>query len=319
MKPDRVPRALSRDNALAHGVLAAYRAAVRRYAGKPWVTGVSISMRERDGDLLAEEGPVIAIHVRRKVRRRERVPKSQRIPTRILGIPTDVIEGDYRWRHGSAPVPIATDSELRPGHSIARSDGSAGTFGAVVMHDTGRCLLTAAHVLREGGRGRRGDRIVHPGPADAHHAAPRPVARYATVHLGMDAGLATLEDGVTASNLALVTGVAIGAPAVAEIGDIVEKVGRSTQVTQAVVQGLGTFLDLWPAMHLRPVAGDLDPEPLSERGDSGAVWYRLRDGAAIGLHCAGSGATAAGLEYGVATMLPWVLQGLRASWPEDTA
>lgn len=94
MTAGRVPRALARENGFSREVLAAYREAVRLYGTQIWVTGVSIAMKEVGGELDMGAGFVIAIHVRRK-QKNARIPPASRIPTKILGIATDVIEGTY--------------------------------------------------------------------------------------------------------------------------------------------------------------------------------------------------------------------------------
>ena len=64
-----LPRRLTRQNEFDRQALAAYKVAMRRYAGRSWVTGVGIGIKERKGRLHASLGPVIVIHVARKLRR----------------------------------------------------------------------------------------------------------------------------------------------------------------------------------------------------------------------------------------------------------
>ena len=318
MKATRVPRSVSGGkNALDPNLLAAYRIAVRRYAHQPWVTGVGIGIRERRSRLVPTEGPVIAIHVRNKASSPARVARSRRIPKLIRGVPTDVIEADYQLASGGGLAAAAAGGALCPGHSIARADGTAATLGGVVLDAANvPFLLCAAHTLREGNKGKKGDSIVHPGPLDAGGTAPAVVAAYQGVHFGMDAGLARLNAGVNAINTALVSGVAIGLPAVPALGDILEKSGRSTGITQAVVQTIGTFLNIFPAVHLSPLSGDIDATPLSASGDSGALWYDAITGEGKALHSSGSGVAPAGHEFGVAAMLPFVLDALKVRWAQ---
>jgi len=286
----------------------AYREAVRRYAAKQWVTGISVSRKEKDGRLTRTTTPVIAIHVRRK---RELSKTSRlRIPAEILGVPTDVIHGDYRRAsngHGGAATALA------PGASVSCTRGSAGTMGAVVRRqsDGSRCLLTAGHVLRECGKCKKGAAIVHPGRADAPPGGATDVAKLADVHLGLDTGTAVLLPAVTAQNVALLSGVRITSPLVPAIDTVLEKSGRTTGVTRARVQGIGTFEGVFPAIQLRPLLGGVGTV-ISEPGDSGAVWYDAASGAAAGLHVAGG--VSDGNTYAIGAVLVEVMTELDLNW-----
>jgi hypothetical protein len=283
----------------------AYREAVRLYADKTWVTGISVSRKEANGRLARTTTPVIAIHVRRK--RKLSKTSKLRIPEQILGVGTDVIQGDYRRAangHGGAATALA------PGASLSCVRGSAGTMGAVVRRSDGsRCLLTAGHVLRECGKCKKGAAVVHPGRADA--PAGTDVATLADVHFGLDTGTAVLLGGVTAQNVALLSGVRITSPMVPAIGAVLEKSGRSTGVTRARVQGIGTFEGVFPAMQLRPLIGGIGTV-ISEPGDSGSVWYDADSGAAAGLHVAGG--VSDDNTYAIAAVMVEVLSELSLTW-----
>ena len=287
-------------------VLRAYREAVRRYAVKPWVSGISVSRKETGGKLTRSTERVIAIHVRRKRPLSKGSPI--RIPDDILGVRTDVVQGDYR-RASNGGTAIA--SPLAPGASISCRRGTAGTLGAIVQHDGSLCLLTAAHVLRECGKCKRGFPIIHPGKDDTLGGTLTDVATLTDFHFGLDSGIAALSPGVTAHNIALVSGVRIAAPVVPNIGDELEKIGRTTKVTRARVQGIGTFVGVHPAIHLRPLLGARETV-ISEPGDSGAVWYRTDSGAAVGLHVAGG--ISDDNTYAVAAVLTEVLTELDLQW-----
>ncbi|HWS71123.1 MAG TPA: hypothetical protein VN605_03370, partial [Thermoanaerobaculia bacterium] len=253
---------------------------MRRYGDQLWVTGISMGIKEIGGEIDDAAGTVIAIHIRLK-QELARVPRANRIPPTILGVATDVIEGTYtpssNGAHGSA-LPIFP---LRPGSSFARSNGTAATLAGVLRDASGvRYLLSSGHVLREGGGSRKGDLLVHPGPDDSRQ--PAGVARYESVHLGYDAGIARLEPGIQAVNRALLSNHQILAPQMPRIGDVLEKSGRSTQLTQAEVSHIGTFDHVYPVMRLVLRAGA--SPPISEKGDSGSMWYDTTTFAAKGLH-----------------------------------
>lgn len=283
MNPARVPRHVSRANGFGRNLLAAYREAVRRYATELWVTGVTIGLKEVGGAVDPSFDYVIAIHVRKKEAMAD-VPRARRIPRKILGIVTDVIEATY--------VPAATATAgnslgsfpLRPGASIARFDGSAATFGGVVVDASGvRSFLTAGHVINEGAAFKKGDVMVHPGPADSQQ--PVAIGRCDRVNAGMDAGIARLNTNIAAENRALITNVDIAAPQVPQIGDVVEKIGRTTQRRIGEVHHFGVLNGVFPAMRIVLRPGD--PAPISDPGDSGAMWYDTTTFAAKLLHVAG--------------------------------
>lgn len=299
-----LPQALLDASGIDAHVIRAYREAVRRYAGKPGITGVSISRKETRGRLARSTRPVIAIHVRRK--RELRSTSRVLIPTTILDVPTDVIHGNYRRAAGVLPGPV---TPLAPGASISCVRGTAGTFGAVVRQQGTRCLLTAGHVLRECGKCKKGADVVQPGRADAIAGAA--VARFSDFHLGLDSGTAALNTGVKAHNVALISGVTITAPVLPRLDDVLEKVGRTTGVTRARVQGIGTFEDVFPAIQLRPLLGGAGTV-ISEPGDSGAVWYHGASGAAVGLHVAGGDSDEN--TYAVAAVVTEVMSELDLTW-----
>lgn len=308
MKGTRVPRDLARENGFSREVLEAYREAVRSYGNKLWVTGISISIKEVAGALDTDTGLAIAIHVRKK-EKTGRISPARRIPRHILGVPTDVIEGTYIPSSNGAAASASPVFPLRPGSSYARHNGTAASLAGVVRDNAGvRFLLSTAHTLREGGNFKKGDLMVHPGPADS--TQPAVVARYETVHLGMDAGIARLEPGIQAVNRALLTNRMIQAPEMPLLLDILEKSGRTTFVTQGQVRGFGTFSGFHPAMRLVLPSGN--PDPISQEGDSGSTWYDTVTFAAKGLHVAidlNSNPPAA-----IATLMPEIARKMKLTW-----
>jgi hypothetical protein len=313
MKRLRIPRSVSGSETLDLRTLAAFREACRTWRGRPGVTGISMSIKQRDGTLVAGSDVVITIHVAQKLDRKRL--RGEGVPPTILGVPTDVIEVQYSREHGAEGAAGPSPSPLIPGASVGRVGGTAASFGAVVRDANGHSyMLCAAHTLREGGRGKKGDIVVHPGPSDAQGVTCREVATYERVHFGMDAGLARLLPGIAAAN-ALPDGAEIEPPAAAAIGDVLRKHGRSTGTTTAIVQGIGLCDNVFPAMLLRRLDADGSPHPISERGDSGAVWYDSTTRHAKGLHFAGSGAAPRATEYAAASLIPSVVKHFKVRWP----
>ena len=304
----RVPRALARENNFGRDVQAAYREAVRRYGAELWVTGISIGVKEVGGEVDRSVGPVVAIHVRRK-RTTARVPPADRIPRAILGVPTDVIEGTYTPSATAASGTASPVFPLRPGSSFARHNGTASTLAGVVRDQAGvRYLLGAGHTLNEFGRFRRGDPMVHPGPADS--LQPALVARYERVHLGMDAGIARLEPGIQVVNRARITNDLILAPEMPRLLDVLVKSGRTTEVTHGEVRNIGTLNGVFPAMRLVLPAGQ--SPPISLQGDSGSTWYDSVTFAAKGLHVAIDSSSTP--PAAIATLLAEITRKMKLTW-----
>jgi hypothetical protein len=319
MKTPGFPRAVAQANGFDRKTLAAYRAAVRRFGTRGYVTGITISIKvkERTGELQREVGPVIAIHVRKK--RRRGLPRWEKIPQRIQGVLTDVIEADYTPSINLAvAIPTPVTLPLRPGASIGRRpDGSAATLGGIVRDANGvRYLLTAAHALTEGKNPKLEDMIVHPGPLDTMPIPPAPlaVASVARLHRGADQGIARLSpQNLPAQNVALGSNVRIKPPANGAAwfprqGDELRKSGRTTKDTSAIVLGFGEIFGLRNAVQLRALIGN--GLPAFNNGDSGAVWFHSIDETALAVHI---GTDKTGI-YGVATSFAYLLDRWELTW-----
>lgn len=89
--------------------------------------------------------------------------KSQIVPAKIKGIPTDVVESQDI-------VALGYTKKERPAHggcSIGHFDITAGTFGCIVYDvDNTKLMLSNNHVLANSNDGKRLDAILQPGPTD---------------------------------------------------------------------------------------------------------------------------------------------------------
>lgn len=274
-----LPRAIAVANQFDRQALRAYKSAVKRYARKSWVSGVGIGIKEKAGQLQASAGPVIVIYVTRK---RKRVPRTERIPKEIQGVPTDVVQGNFVLDAGPAPRPQPPLLPLRPGSSIARSNGSAASVGGILQDAAGmQYMLTAEHVFIERPDLKPGSPMVHPGPLDLLTQTVV-VARYGKKHKTMDAGIAALEAGTAANNTALISNVRILPPTPAIAAGTLEKSGRTTDITQGVVRSMGQFGLAKPVVFIKPPDGAIGP--ISAPGDSGSIWYDAETFEAVALH-----------------------------------
>ncbi|MDX6744158.1 hypothetical protein [Actinocorallia sp. A-T 12471] len=209
------------------------------------------------------------------------LPDAEILPTEIEGVPVDVIE--------SAPLPHGDnprDGRFEPlvgGVGIANANPRCDGFGTLgtVVHDavTGLPLgLSNYHVLVQD-VGTKGDPIVQP---SAGSKAANLVGTLERWDQTLDAAVFTLTGARTfARGIVDHPGGAqgIGNPLV---GTPVTKSGRSTQTTFGIIDGVSDQKITIMPDKLRPSPGEI-----SAPGDSGSVWLRVDDYAAVGLHFAG--------------------------------
>ena len=252
-------------------------------------------------DGIETETIAIRIHVRRK-RALESLPDWKRFPKRIGGIPVDVIQAKYEDQNAALRRRV---DPAAPGVSIG--SGETGTLGLVVT-DNRRAgqlgFVTAAHVLHAGG-GSPGDGVFQPSPDDGGTLNDQ-VALISRANLDSDAVLAVFDFGRSGVNRVALSNVPLKAPREPKLGDILEKVGRTSGRTQGKIDGIGNHMGVRDSFRLV----GLDARPIAEAGDSGAVWYDPASGAAIGLHCKGPVTPTASSNFAIAAKLTVVIRRL---------
>lgn len=148
---------------------------------KPNVVAVGYGTKKSEGIDTKENA--IVVHVSKKVPI-ESLSRRQRIPEKVKGRKTDVIEvgGEIRL-FKRPPVPprggpkqsgrvvtqeiTARERPARAGCSIGHKNITAGTFGAVVYNRKNQpFILSNNHVLANVNQGDIGDEILQPGPYD---------------------------------------------------------------------------------------------------------------------------------------------------------
>lgn len=140
----------------------------------PNVVGVGVGIKQVAGE--ATGGKALVVFVKKKVPPGE-LTRVHRVPPRIEGLPTDVVEiGEVRL----LSLRTGRVRPARPGVSIGHYKVTAGTFGAVVRDRiTGKKLiLSNNHILANATDGRDGrafigDPILQPGPHDGGGAGDR--------------------------------------------------------------------------------------------------------------------------------------------------
>lgn len=283
-------------------VQAAFDIAVRKYMHRPSVTGVDVGYKFIDGERTSQLS--IRIHVSEKFATR-RVPVAERFPKSINGVPVDVIEGTYERQAGHRRTRC---NPIQPGISIGRLDSPAGTLGAFARDNDMPArvgLLSAAHVLF-GEFGVPFEAILQPGTTDGG-APPDQVAHTIRADLQRDAAFASLVNNRPFDSSVFDNGVQLQPPRAPRLGEVLRKSGRTTDVTDARVDGLGHYPGVRDGIWL----SGLDQKPICDFGDSGAVWYAVTDNAAVGLHCKGPRTFTPSANFAIASQMKVVLEQLR--------
>jgi hypothetical protein len=279
-------------------------AAIAKFSPRPDVTAVDLGYRIAAGRLTKEL--CIRIHVREKHSLRHLTPR-ERIPARFHGVPTDVVQAVYYDSQGNPRAERA--AILQPGLGLSHMNGGTGTLGLLVVDRLGRPgLLGASHVLVPGSFAGPGDPIFQPSRLDGGHPDDT-IASLARADFDTDSAYAVLFDTRPLDPTVLGSGARLAAAGFPALGDVLEKSGRATDVTRAVVDGVSPVMaGLHYAIHLAPI--DHDAPPVALGGDSGAVWYDPASQVGVGLHCKGTLAPLPGASFAIATSLVYVLRRL---------
>jgi hypothetical protein len=246
------------------------------------------------------------------------------MPEAIEGVPIRIREATYIAHDRSVSLRIAELGHrlgtLKSGASIAHHRSSAGTLGGFVVDNQNGAmmLLTNWHVAAEGGV--PGDAILQPGPYDG---GVHPNDQVATLSRSVidkrgDAAVATLTGSRSFALDALASGIKIGGHRTVEVGDTLEKSGRTTGVTRGRVTRQGVYFITYSigrvgvqGFRIEPLEkGNPDNIEISAPGDSGAFWYDPKTGAAVGLHFAGETTPLAADEHAIACNVDTVLKAL---------
>lgn len=287
----------------------------REWLRRPGVTAVDVGYKISDDEIT--DAVALRVHVARKIPVAELAAsevfnESDGTPAEVNGFPVDVIEATYGPSDTAGPAVLDYDdvatteaidrkSAVDPligGVSCGNTRVTAGTLGAIVFDKT-TCkpmILSNWHVLAGASAAAAGEAIVQPGPIDG---GTQTVATLTRMRLDsrMDAAVATLNGARGHSRDILGLGTISGMEA-AHLGMLVKKSGRTTAITEGIVDGVSMSVGInygdpgvvsfsnqirivprppWPAVDYE----------VSKGGDSGSVWLNQANNKAIGLHFAG--------------------------------
>jgi hypothetical protein len=261
----------------------------------PNVVGVGIGKKKVRG--MVTQDMAVKVYVKEKLHPLL-VKDGEVIPDEIEGVPTDIEQsGEFSiWR----PIPPIYHRKVRPamgGLSIGHYAITAGTLGGLVKRGQDTLILSNNHVLANENRGVAGDPILQPGRFDGGKEDKDVIARldsFVKVQEAqtntVDAALAMPFDARDVTPEILKIGRVRGTRA-ADLDEKVMKSGRTTRVTNGVVQDLSATLRVGYSMGSFLFTDQMiiqgDKGSFSAGGDSGALIMDYQ-GNAVGLLFAGS-------------------------------
>ena len=302
----------------------AYRKAFKAYIGRRNVTGVDIGYKyveEKRTDKIA-----IRIHVEEKIATTA-LEAAEVFPEEIDGVPLDIIQATYESSaiNQSLFQRQIRQETIQPGLSISHPSVSAGTFGNVVYDNLSNrpCILSNWHVLVGSNNVSPGDAIIQPGSLDGGRLPKDKVGQLERSILNSegDAAIAFFDSDRILNPAQFDSKVVVKSSRMAQRGDILEKSGRTTGVTQGKVDGIGAYTVSY-SVGAKTIQGfkivsvtDGNPnnEEISSGGDSGSIWYDPVTKEGIGLHFAGEVNPDPKQENAIACHLPNVLEALNIS------
>lgn len=245
----------------------------------PGVNTVAVGNKIKDGK--KQDEVAIRVYVSKK-RRKDDIPENERIPERVKGISTDIVEGGRPViAHGQPGVDTTIHPKLMGGINVGPIE-MTGTLGAIAIdNDDGQAvILSCAHVFAP--------KITTWSPnAPINNPANNPghvVASLKKVNIqDMDAAIATINDphGYVCKMVDDRIGPITGSLTDAEVHNMqnqpVKKVGARTGFTTGIIETVShsvtgkydngaVLLELSNQIGIRSDSGT----PFSEEGDSGS-------------------------------------------------
>lgn len=313
----------------------AMRVGVRNHLFDPNVRMISVGLPEKDGKIVEDE-LAIRYHVVEKYHSDMQLETALesgstqsdlRAPIQVgqFLFQTDVVQGKYRphlwgwnpWQPTPPPTnPRAQRADpMRGGLSISDEFHNAyGTLGGKVIDRTtgAEMILSNWHVLVADWGARPGQKIYQPGRLDGgtFRDAAATLTRHA-MDVNLDAAVATLNGTRPLLPDQLDLAPVVG-PAIAQLGMVVTKSGRRTDITRGRITDVDATLRMDYGTVTKLIHNVMSIEPInsfeqvSGPGDSGSLWIDTATNMAVGLHFAGSDFP----ERGLAIDLPTVLDAL---------
>ena len=309
----------------------AYQKAFKAYIGRNDVTGIDVGYKYVGGQ--RTDDIAVRIHVREKIPKTA-LEAAEVFPPEIDGVPVDIIQAIYKSTAAREDLSKRKTRQdiIQPGLSIGHPHVTAGTFGTVVYDNfSGRpCILSNWHILVGSSNASPGDDIIQPGSLDGGRLPRDRVGQLERSILDAEGdaaiGFLDLASGRSLDLAQLDTGFVVQSARMAQIGDILEKSGRTTGVTRGKVDGLGSYTIPYSVGErtiqgfkiVSVIDGNPNNEEISSGGDSGSIWYDPVTKEGVGLHFAGELDPDPRQENAIACHLPSVLEALNISLTPST-
>jgi hypothetical protein len=238
------------------------------------VVGVGIARKRTKG---RDRAVGITLYVRNKFApvQLKRWPASYRLPKKILGVPTDVIQAGEPEFLSNGPQPVRP---AQPGAMITVHQPNGmeqfGTFGALVEDDAGRrYVLSNNHVLADFDQNPLGTRVFQPAPPFRFAKLSVTVPVDPTFPNDTDCALARLDSAADANAFLPAPPGPLGSaqPAGVDHGTRVTKRGAVTGPTQATVHSPAFAVDLGGFKFENLIQIEDDDGAFCDHGDSGAL------------------------------------------------
>jgi hypothetical protein len=138
---------------------------VRRTFDDPNIVGVGVSKKVSDGKEL--DSLCVCFYVVKKLPRKK-IAAQHFVPPVIATDRGQAAYTDVKPIGLIVPQvqPLVKRKSIESGFSIGHVKITAGTVGAIVKKGGKRYVLSNSHVLANSGKGKAGDKVVYPGPAD---------------------------------------------------------------------------------------------------------------------------------------------------------
>ncbi len=283
------------------------------FLGRKGVQGLAVGVRTVNGK---ETGELcVKVYVRKK-QDRAQLSDQEALPSHITlpdgrFVPVDLEEMAPLWAGGGPVCALQGSSRaqmpyrVRPamgGYSVGHYLSTAGTIALAVRDSHSPSvfyILSNNHVLAQSNDAEFADPILQPGPADGGRCASDTIAylcRCVAINFGagssnlVDAAIACVAFGDTERR---VYGIgyprAVRGHAGLQLGELVQKTGRTTGYTQGRIIGLeGTVTVNYSRGRAAQFHRQIITSNMSAGGDSGSVGLDM-NGNALGLLFAGSG------------------------------
>jgi hypothetical protein len=271
---------------------------VRRTFDDPNIVGVGVSKKVVEGKEF--DSLCLCFYVVKKLAPRK-IPHRYLVPPVIATDRGKAAYTDVKEIGRIVPqaLPLVKQKPIESGFSIGHVKITAGTLGAIVKKGNKCYLLSNSHVLANSGKGKPGDKVVYPGPADdgkvpanwvAVLSEAVPFVKGGAFVNEVDAALAEVRRERLADVKYRLNKATKPLATIAPKRDmVVTKRGRTTGVTRGRIIDTDFRLVLnYDGVGQIGFTRQVLCERYTDGGDSGSLVIDVESGKIVGLHFAGA-------------------------------